>query len=64
MMTIPPGTNNGNIIEIKNMGIAKGHSSEKGKQLVHISIDTPKKLEPEAIRLLKEFAQYEEINDS
>lgn len=59
-MTIPPGTTNGQVFRLKNLGFNNLHSPrQKGHQLVRVVIDTPRNVSAEQKELLKKFSTSE-----
>ena len=52
---IPPGTENGDIIKIKNKGMPSLRGRSYGDLYVNIKIKTPKKLTRKAKKLLEEL---------
>jgi molecular chaperone DnaJ len=56
-LKIPPGTQNGEQIKVKNNGMSKVRSSSRGDMIVHIFVETPKNLSKKQRELLEEFAK-------
>jgi molecular chaperone DnaJ len=56
-LKIPAGTPSGKAFSIKGKGMPRLHSHQRGEQVVHISIDVPKKLNSRQKELLEEFAK-------
>lgn len=56
-LSIPPGTQTGDVIKLKGEGIPhlRKHS-QKGDQLINIVVETPRSLTPEQRRLLEELS--------
>jgi len=54
LVTIPDGTNNGDVLRIKGKGVPHGHN-KRGDLLVKIAIDMPKKLSKNAAKLIEEL---------
>ncbi|OQY28834.1 MAG: molecular chaperone DnaJ [Candidatus Cloacimonetes bacterium 4572_55] len=54
---IPPGTQSGKILRLKNKGIPSLNGYEKGSQLVRIVVWTPQKLSREERELLEKLAK-------
>ena len=54
-MSIPAGTQSGKVFRLKGKGLPVVQSYEKGDQLVHVNVWTPKKLNDEEIRLLEKL---------
>lgn len=55
-MTLPEGTQNGATFTMRSCGIQMLRSRGKGNLIVHVAVETPKNLNAEQRRLLKEFA--------
>ena len=58
-LTIPAGTQSGNILKLRGKGFKDLRSSNYGDQLVHIKVETPKNLNPEQKDLLTKFQEIE-----
>ena len=54
-MSIPPGTQSGKVFRLKGKGLPVVQSYERGDQLVHVNVWTPKKLNDDEIRLLEKL---------
>lgn len=59
-MTIPEGTQNGQILKLKSKGMKDLRSPIYGDQYVHIKVETPKNLNAEQKELLKKFQEIEQ----
>ncbi|MBN1765706.1 MAG: molecular chaperone DnaJ, partial [Sedimentisphaerales bacterium] len=59
-VTIPPGTQHGAILQIKDQGLPNLQSKRRGSLLVQILVEIPKKLNKEQKQLLREFARTED----
>ncbi len=59
---VPPGTQSGEVIVLKQMGLPSARNGRKGDQLVQVFVEVPKKLTPAQRELLAQFAKTEEIN--
>ena len=57
MMKIPPGTQAGRVLRLRDRGIAHLHDRGRGDQLVRVQIDVPTDLTAEQKKVLKEFAR-------
>jgi len=56
-LKIPAGTESGKVFRLRGKGMpAIFYTSEKGDQLVRISVDVPKRLTEEQKKILKEYA--------
>ncbi len=60
MVTIPPGTQSGEVIRLRGRGLPELHGRGRGDQLVRIRVWTPTHLTPEQERLFRELARLEE----
>jgi molecular chaperone DnaJ len=58
---IPAGTQNGDIITLKQQGLPSGRSGRRGDQLVQVFVEVPKKLTSQQRQLLQQYAQTEEV---
>ena len=58
-LTIPAGTQSGNILKLRGKGFKDLRSQNYGDQLVHIKVETPKNLSPEQKDLLTKFQEIE-----
>jgi molecular chaperone DnaJ len=52
---IPPGTQSGKMFRLKEMGLPSVHSYDKGDQLIHVNLWTPKNLSAEDRALLEKM---------
>ncbi|AQQ09570.1 Heat shock protein J [Sedimentisphaera cyanobacteriorum] len=59
-LTIPAGTQYGDVFRIKGQGMPDLRSSRKGDELVRVTVEIPKKLKPKQEQLLKDFAETED----
>jgi len=59
-VTIPKGTQSGQVIRLRGMGFRNMHGYGKGDQLVRVQIETPNKINKKQATLLREFAELEE----
>ena len=60
-ITIPPGTQYGENIRLKQRGLPDPHTGKKGDQIVQVIIETPTKLTKEQTQLLRELAKTEDV---
>lgn len=58
-LTVPAGTQNGEVFTIKGEGIADPHGGRPGDLLVQVFVEVPKKLGSEHERLLRELAELD-----
>ncbi len=56
-MRIPPGTQSGSIFRLKEKGLPDLHSRLHGDELVRVSVEIPRRLTPEQLRLIEEYAR-------
>ena len=54
---IRPGTQSGQAIPLYNQGTAHLNSSGRGDLLIHVTVETPSKLDPDQEQLLRELAK-------
>ena len=58
-LSIPRGTDSGRSFTLKGKGLPYLGANARGDQIVRIVVETPKRLTPEQVRLLKEFDKTE-----
>jgi molecular chaperone DnaJ len=56
ILTIPPGTQNGETLSIRGNGIPDVRSGRRGNQIVHVIVQTPTRLTERQEELLRELA--------
>lgn len=61
-LTIPPGTQSGEVFQIKGFGMPDPHGGRRGDLVVQVAIDVPKKLDRRQEELLRELAELEHAN--
>ncbi|HPD46091.1 MAG TPA: molecular chaperone DnaJ [Anaerohalosphaeraceae bacterium] len=61
-LRIPPGTQHGNVFRIRGEGLPDLRSSVRGDELVRIAIEIPRRLTPNQEKLLRAFADTEDIS--
>jgi molecular chaperone DnaJ len=54
-ITIPPGTQSGKIFRLKDKGLPALQSYQRGDQLIHVNVWTPKKVSDEERRILEKL---------
>ena len=59
-MKIPRGTQSGQVFRLRGQGIPNVHGYGKGDLMVHVVIETPRKLTKRQQELLREFADIEQ----
>lgn len=60
-LTVPAGTQTGDILRIKEMGLPVLHGLNRGDHLVRVYVEVPRRLTPRQEELLREFAQSEKV---
>jgi molecular chaperone DnaJ len=61
-LSIPAGTQPGDVIRLRNKGMPDPHSRRKGDLLVQVQVEVPRKLAPRQEELLRELAELEKKN--
>ncbi len=61
-LRIPPGTQHGEVLVLKNLGLPDHNRGTQGHQLVQILIEIPKKINRKQEEVLREYAKLEDIN--
>ncbi|TWT99380.1 Chaperone protein DnaJ [Botrimarina colliarenosi] len=61
-VTLPPGTQSGDVFKLDGRGMPDPRRHGLGDLLVQVTIEVPKKISPEEERLLRELAQLEHKN--
>jgi molecular chaperone DnaJ len=56
-MKIPAGTQSGSVFRLRGKGVSDLHGYGRGDQLVHLVVETPRKITQRQRELLEEFAQ-------
>jgi molecular chaperone DnaJ len=56
-LDIRPGTQSGQAIPLYGQGTARLNSTGRGDLIIHISVETPTKLEPEQEELMRQLAK-------
>lgn len=59
-LTIPAGTQYGDLFRIKGQGMPDLRSNRRGDELVRVTIEIPRKLKAKQEKLLREFAEIED----
>lgn len=59
-VAIPPGTQHGTVLQIKQQGLPDLQSHRRGSLLVQVLVEIPGKLSKEQEKLLRQFAQTED----
>jgi molecular chaperone DnaJ len=54
---IRPGTQSGQVIPLYNHGVQHLNSSGRGDLSIHVTVETPARLDPEQEKLLRELAK-------
>lgn len=58
-ITIPPGTQSGKIFRLKDKGLPALQSYQRGDQLIHVNVWTPKKLNDEERKIMEKLREQE-----
>ncbi len=61
-LTVPAGTQNGNVFRIKSAGLPDLRTQQRGDQLIRVAIEIPRKLSTEQEKILRAFAETEDKN--
>jgi molecular chaperone DnaJ len=61
-LKIPPGTQSGDILQLREEGVPRLNGYGRGDQLIRVMVEVPKKLTGRQEELLREFAATEEAN--
>jgi molecular chaperone DnaJ len=59
-LVVPPGTQSGSLLSMRGLGVPS--RSARGKQVVQVIVEVPRKLTPQQEELLREYAETEDIN--
>jgi molecular chaperone DnaJ len=59
-LRVPPGTQHGEVIVLKGLGLPNTRGGQQGNQLVQVLLEVPKKLTKRQEELLREYAAIEE----
>jgi molecular chaperone DnaJ len=59
-MTIPRGTQTGQVLRLAGQGLPDIRSGRRGDELVQVMVETPRKLSAQQKELLREFAETED----
>ena len=62
VMTIPKGTQNGQVLRLAGQGLPDIRSGRRGDELVQVLVEIPRKLSSRQQELLREFAETEDVN--
>ncbi len=58
-MVIPPGTQSGKLLRMKNKGLPDPHGGRKGDQIVRVRVDVPTKLKGKLQKIYKDLLKAE-----
>jgi molecular chaperone DnaJ len=58
---VPAGSQNGDVIVLKQQGLPNARGGRKGDQLVQVFVEVPKKLTARQREMLQQYAQTEEV---
>ena len=56
VLTVPPGTQPGQMLRVRNQGLWVIHGSTRGNLLVKINVTVPKVLNPEQVEMLTKIS--------
>ena len=59
---VPRGTQNGDILRLRGLGVHNLNGRGRGDQLIRVTVQVPTGLNKEQERLLREYAKLEELN--
>ncbi len=62
-MVIPPGTQPGKMLRMKNKGLPDPHGGRRGDQIVRIRVDIPSKLKGKLSKLYNELIEEEKLKN-
>ncbi len=62
VMTIPRGTQTGQVLRLANQGVPDIRTGRPGDELVQVVVEIPKKLSSRQEELLREFAESEDVS--
>ncbi len=60
LLTVPAGTQSGEVLRMRGMGFHSVHSRRKGDQLVEVTVEVPQNISEEQEELLRQLAEIEE----
>jgi molecular chaperone DnaJ len=61
-LRIPPGTQHGEVLVLKNIGLPDRARGTQGHQLIQVLIEIPKKISRKQEDILREYAKLEELH--
>jgi molecular chaperone DnaJ len=61
-LRIPPGTQHGEVLILKNLGLPDRARGTQGHQLIQVLIEIPKKISRKQEDILREYAKLEELH--
>ncbi len=61
-LRIPPGTQHGDLLTLKGLGVPNHRSGHQGNQIVQVLIEVPRKLTKRQEELLREYAEIEDLH--
>ena len=62
-MSVPAGTQHGELLRLKNRGLPDRRTGRKGDQIVQVLVEVPRKLAKKHKELLRQLAEAEDINE-
>ena len=61
-LKIPAGTQPGQLFSLRGMGLPDLSTGRKGDEIVQVTIEVPKKLSTDQERILRDFAETEDMS--
>lgn len=61
-LDIPPGTQSGEFFRLRNLGLPSLNANGRGSQVVQVFVETPRKLNSQQKKLLREYATTEKVS--
>ncbi len=61
-LRVPPGSQHGDVLKLKGLGLPNHRGHHQGDQLIQVLIEVPRKLSKKQEELLREYAATEETN--
>ena len=61
-LRVPPGTQHGEVLVLKNLGLPDRARGTQGHQLIQVLIEIPKKVSRRQEEILREYAKLEDLH--
>jgi len=61
---VPPGTQHGQVLQLRGLGLPELHSGNTGNLLIQVLLEVPRKLSKKQEQILREYAETEELHVS